>query len=141
MYNGFNKVQENIAREETANITNFNFQFSNNFLNFLTPKNIFLTLQYSEDIVGIFLKQKFVERFSNILETLLRDYWFANKSTFFIIKSYTFDAKATFPSKTLKKIFTFKMLPKSFLDVLNIATLGGHTANIPGILRAGWVLF
>ena len=47
----------------------------NNFLNFLTSKNIFITLQYSGDILGIFLKQTFVECSSNILETLLRDYW------------------------------------------------------------------
>ena len=47
----------------------------NNFLNFLTSKNIFITLQYSGDILGIFLKQTFMECFSNILETLFRDYW------------------------------------------------------------------
>ena len=45
----------------------------NNFLNFLTSKNIFITLQYSGDILGIFLKQTFVKCSSNILETLLRD--------------------------------------------------------------------
>ena len=47
----------------------------NSFLNFLTSKRIFITLQYSGDILGIFLKQTFVECSSNILETLLRDYW------------------------------------------------------------------
>ena len=45
------------------------------FLNFLTSKNIFIALQYSGDILGMFLKQTFVECPSNILETLLRDYW------------------------------------------------------------------
>ena len=45
----------------------------NNFSNFLTSKNIFITLQYSKDILGIFLKQTFVECSSNILETLLCD--------------------------------------------------------------------
>ena len=43
------------------------------FLDFLTSKNIFITLQYSGDIPGIFLKQTFVECSSNILETLRRD--------------------------------------------------------------------
>ena len=47
----------------------------NNFLNFLTSKNLCLSLQYSRDILGIFLKQTFVECCSNILETLIRDYW------------------------------------------------------------------
>ena len=37
----------------------------NNFLNFLTSKNIFITLQYSVDIIGIFLKQTFVESSDN----------------------------------------------------------------------------
>ena len=47
----------------------------NNFLNFLTSRNIFIALQYSGDILRIFLKQTFMECSSNILETLLRDYW------------------------------------------------------------------
>ena len=47
----------------------------NNFLNFLASKNIFITLQYSGDILEIFLEQTFVECSSNIMETLLRDYW------------------------------------------------------------------
>ena len=46
-----------------------------NFLNFLASKNIFITLQYSGDILEIFLEQTFVECSSNIMETLLRDYW------------------------------------------------------------------
>ena len=46
----------------------------NNFLNFLTSKNIFITLQYSRDILGIFLKQTFLECSSINLETLLHDY-------------------------------------------------------------------
>ena len=52
----------------------------NNFLNFLTYKNVFITLQYSGDILGIFLKQTFLKCSSNILETLLRDYWNLPKS-------------------------------------------------------------
>ena len=56
----------------------------NNLFNFLTSKNIFITSQYSlefpweisnfpRDLLGIFLKQTFVECSSNILETLLRN--------------------------------------------------------------------
>ena len=40
------------------------------FLNFLNPKNIFTALQYSRDILGIFLKQTLMECSSNILETI-----------------------------------------------------------------------
>ena len=32
------------------------------------------------------------------------------------------------------------MLPKCSLDAQNIATLREHLANIPRILRAGWVI-
>ena len=42
----------------------------NNCLNFLTSKSIFITLQYSEDILGTFWKKTFGECSSNILETL-----------------------------------------------------------------------
>ena len=64
----------------------------------------------------------------------------AKKSTFIIIKPNTFNTKTTFPSRTFWKIFSFKMFPKCSLDVPNIAILREHLANIPGILRAGWVL-
>ena len=47
----------------------------NNFLNLLTSKNILITWKYSGDILAIFLKYIFVECSSNILKTLLRDYW------------------------------------------------------------------
>ena len=33
------------------------------------------------------------------------------------------------------------MFPKCFPDVPNISTLREHSANIPGILRAGWVVW
>ena len=107
--------------------------------NFLTSKKIFITLQYSGDALRIFLKQTFVECSSNILETFIRDSWDVSKETF-IIKSYTFIAKTTFPSRTFKKFFSFKMSPKCSLDAPNIATLREHSANIPGILCAGWVV-
>ena len=60
MQNGFNKVQKNIAREQTANIKISLDDQENNFLNFLTSKNIFINLQYSKDVLGIFLKQIFL---------------------------------------------------------------------------------
>ena len=51
-------------------------------MHFLLHENIFITLQYSGDILGIFEKilkylkfLKFMECSSNILETLLYDYW------------------------------------------------------------------
>ena len=59
----------------------------NNFLNFLTYKNVFITLQYSGDILGIFLKQTFLKCSSNILETLLRDYWNLPKSQHLLLFS------------------------------------------------------
>ena len=45
------------------------------FLNFLSSKNLFITLQYSGGFHGIILKWTFVECSSNIVETLLRNYW------------------------------------------------------------------
>ena len=59
------------------------------FLNFLTSNNIFITLQYSGDILGIFLKQAFLECSSNILETLLRDYWNLPKDQHFLLSNHT----------------------------------------------------
>ena len=47
----------------------------NNFLNFFTSKIIFITLQYSGDILGIFWKQTSVKCSMSILGTLLRDCW------------------------------------------------------------------
>ena len=58
-----------------------------NFLNSLTSKNIFITLRYSGDILGIFLKHTLVECFSNILETLLRDY--LSKDQHLLLSSHT----------------------------------------------------
>ena len=47
----------------------------NNSLNFLTSKDIFISLQYSGDIHVVLWKQTFLECSSNILETLIRGYW------------------------------------------------------------------
>ena len=61
----------------------------NNFLNLLTSKNISINLQYSGDILGIFLKQTFMECSSNILETLLRDYWNLPKDQHLVLSNHT----------------------------------------------------
>ena len=61
----------------------------NKFLNFLASKNIFTTLQYFGDILGIFSKQTFVEHSSNILETLLCDYWNFPKDHNFLLSNHT----------------------------------------------------
>ena len=59
-----------------------------NLLNFLTSKNIFITLQYSGDILGILLKQVFVEYSANILETLLSDYWNLPKDQHLLLSNH-----------------------------------------------------
>ena len=113
----------------------------NNFLNFLTSQKHFHNLIifrgcpwniFETKIRGMFLKYS-----GNITFWLLK---FAKRSTFIIIKSYTFNTKTTFPLRIFKKIFSIKMFPKCSLNVPNIATLRKHSANIPRILRAGWVL-
>ena len=75
----------------------------------------------------------FLEYCGNITSKLLE---FAKRSAFSIIKSYTFNTKTTFPSRTFQKIFLFKMFPRCSPDVPDIATLGEHPENIPGILLA-----
>ena len=55
----------------------------------MNSKNIFTTLQYSEDILGICLKQTFGECSSNILETLLRDYWNLPKDQHLLLSNHT----------------------------------------------------
>ena len=71
-----------------------------NFLNFLTSKNIFITSQYSGDILGIFLKQIFVEYSSNILETLLRDYWNLLKDKHLLLSNHTLITQKQLVKKT-----------------------------------------
>ena len=58
-------------------------------MKFLTSKNMFITLQYSGDILGIFLKQTFLECSSNILERLLPDYWNFPKDRHFLLSNHT----------------------------------------------------
>ena len=100
----FQRSSENIARKKTANIYP-----QNNYLNFLTSKNIFITLEYSGDILGIFLKQIFVECCSNILETLLCDYWNLPKDQHLQVSNHTLLAqKQPFHRKLFKKSFPLK---------------------------------
>ena len=99
----------------------------NNFLNFLTYKNIFITLQYSGDILGIFLKQTFVECSSNILETLLRDYWTLPKDQHLLLSNHTLlTQKQLFHQGLFKNYFPLKCS----LDVLNFTTLSEYPRNI-----------
>ena len=77
----------------------------NNFLNFLTSKNIFITLQYSGDILGIFLKQTFVEYSSNILETLLRYCWKLPKDHNLSLSNHTLLTQRQLFHRELFKIF------------------------------------
>ena len=77
-----------------------------NFLNFLTSKNIFIILHYSEDILGIFLKQTFVEYSSNILEILLHDYWNLPKDQLLLLSNHTLlTQKQLFHREIFKNLF------------------------------------
>ena len=78
----------------------------NNFLIFLTSKNIFITLEYSGDILEIFLKQTFVECSSNILETLLRYYWNLPKDQHLLKSNHILLIQ--------KQIFHWELFKKSF---------------------------
>ena len=69
--------------ERTLSISKFSL------LDFLTSKNIFINLQHSGDILGIFLKQTFVECSSNILETLHRDYWNLPRDQHLLLSNHT----------------------------------------------------
>ena len=81
----------------------------NNFLNFLTSRNIFIALQYSGDILRIFLKQTFIECSSNILEKLLRDYWNLPKDQYLLLSNHTFLTQTQlFHRELIKKSFPLK---------------------------------
>ena len=72
---------------------------------------------------------------SNILETLLRDYWNLPKDQHFLLSNHTLlTQKQLFHQVLLKKSLPLKYS----LDVPNIATLREHSANIYGILRVSW---
>ena len=68
----------------------------NNYLNFSASKNIFITLQYLQDILGIFLKETFVECSSNILKKLLRDYWNLPKDQHLLLSNTLLTQKQRF---------------------------------------------
>ena len=81
----------------------------NNYLNFLTSKNIFIILQYSGHILGIYLKQTFVECSSNIVETLLRNDWNLLKNQHFLLSNHTLlTQKQLFHQELLEKYFPLK---------------------------------
>ena len=81
----------------------------NNFLNFFTSKNIFITLQifwgYPWNILEIDIHGMFLKYSGNITSWLLE---FVKRSTFVTIKSHAFNTKTTFPSRTFKKSFPLK---------------------------------
>ena len=80
-----------------------------NLLNFLTSKNTVITSQYYGDILGIFLKQTFLECLLNILETLLRDYWNLPKDQHLLLSNHTLlTQKQLFHRKHFKKSFHLK---------------------------------
>ena len=95
-------------RRLPANIKNFTTQ-KTIFCTFWLYENIFITLQYSGNILGIFLKEKFVECSSNILETLLCDYWNLPKGQHLFSSNYTFlTQKQPFHQEFVKKYFSWK---------------------------------
>ena len=57
-------------------------------------------------MLGIFLKQAFVECFSNILETLLRDYWNLSKDQDLLLSNHTL--------LTQKQLLYRELFKKSF---------------------------
>ena len=77
----------------------------NSFWNFLTSKNIFITLQCSGDILAISLKQTFRECSWNIVATLLRDYWNLSKDQNFLLSNHTL--------LTQKQVFHRELFKKS----------------------------
>ena len=87
--NGFKKFRKTLQERRLTILKFSQDNPQNNFLNFLTSKNIFITLQYSEDILGIFLKQTFAECSSNILETLLHDYWNLREDQHLLLSNHT----------------------------------------------------
>ena len=81
----------------------------NNYLNFLTSKNIFITLQYSGNILSIFLKQTIVECSSSILEALLRDIWNWPKDQHLLLSNHTcLTQKQLFHEEFFKNSFPLK---------------------------------
>ena len=81
----------------------------NNFLNILTSWKYFHNLTILWGILGIFLKQKFVEWSLNILETLLCDYWNLPKDQHLLLSNHTLlTQKQLFHWEFFKKHFSLK---------------------------------
>ena len=79
------------------------------FLIFWLHKKISITLKYSGDILRIFLEQKFVECSSNILVTLLCDYWILAKDRHLLLSNHTLlTQKQIFSQKYFVLIFSLK---------------------------------
>ena len=135
MKNGFNKVQKNIQEMRLPKLKFSQDNLENNFLNFLTSQKHFHKLimfrGYLWNIFETEIRGIFLECSGNITLWLLE---FAKRSTFVIVKSYILIQKQLFHWKLFKNSFPLKCS----LDVPNIATLRELSANIPGILRAGW---
>ena len=114
----------------------------NNLLNFLTSKDILITLQYSRDILGIFSKQTFVECFSNILENLFLNYWNLPKDKHLLLSNHTLlTQKQLFDIQLFKEYFPLKCL----LNVLWMSRTLQRWGNTQRIfpeycMRAGFLI-
>ena len=100
----------------------------NNFLNFLTSKKYFHNLTI---LLGVFLKQKFVECSSNTLETMFCEYWDLPKDQHLLMSNHTLLTQIQlFYRELFKNFFSCEMFPKCSLNARNIATLREHTQRI-----------
>ena len=107
----FNKVQKNISRQETAcQYWKFHRITHKTILcTFWLHENIFITLQCSGDILGIFLKKKFMEFSSNILGILPGVYWNLPKDQHFFSSNHTFlKQKQFFHQEFVKKYYIWR---------------------------------
>ena len=100
----------------------------NNFFNYLTSKTIFITLQYSGDILGVFVKQTFVECSSNILETLLSDYWHFPKdqNLLFWVGNKFFILQLIYVCKTSLSLIPFQITRNYFRNIFVNKSLIRH---------------
>ena len=114
MKNSFNKVQKKHCKRGDCQYENFQrITYKTIFWTFWFHKTIFITLQYSGNILGMFLKQKSVECSSNILETLLCDYWNLPKDQHLLLSNHTLlTQKQHNHWEFHKKYFPLKCSPK-----------------------------
>ena len=142
MKNGFNKVQKNISGEETANIKNFTGII---YKTILWPFFFMETFLQPYNIPGLSLEYFWNRNLWNVLQIFWK-HWFVisgicQKINICYRQIIHFQHKNNYSLENffLKKV-SFKIFPKFSLDARNIATPREHSANIPGILRAGWIL-